>query len=89
MPDSGLPFLSTVFGLLRKHLSSSVNMDLTHVPALAPPAGVTSNFINPESRALIVVIPSIVCLVLITVFSLLRFYTNLWIKRSIRAEDSK
>lgn len=89
MPDPGLLFLSTVFCLLRKHLSSNVNMDLTYVPALTPPAGVTSSFINPESRSLMIVITSIICLVLITIISSLRFYTNLCIKKSIRADDSK
>ena len=63
---------------------------LTHVPALlAPPAGVTSNFIDPQSRALMVIFTCILCLVLIIPISLLRFYTNLWIKKSLKANDSK
>lgn len=73
----------------REARSSSVNMDpLTHFPALAPPAGVTPNFVNPQSQALMVVVTSILCLVLIIIISLLRFYTNLWIKKSIKADDS-
>lgn len=64
-------------------------MDLTQVPALAPPPGVTSNFVNPESQALMVIIISIFCLVLTTVISFLRFYTNTWIKKVFRADDSE
>ena len=62
---------------------------LTHFPALAPPAGVIPNFINPQSQALMVIVTSILCLVLIALISLLRFYTNLRIKKSLKADDSK
>lgn len=62
---------------------------LYHVPALVPPPGVTSNFKNPESQSLMVIITSILCLVLISIISTLRFYTNLWIKKSLKADDSK
>ena len=61
----------------------------TQYPALAPPPGVTPNFINPQSQALMVIVTSILCLVLLILISLLRFYTNLWIKKSLKAEDSK
>ena len=89
--------LSTRRGLYRlprqekgKHRPFLVNMDpLTHIPALAPPAGVTPNFINPQSQASMVVITSILCLVLIIPISILRFYTNLFIKRSLKVDDSK
>ena len=67
-----------------------MNMDLLyHVPALSPPPGVTSNFVNPESQSLVIIIPSIICLVLVTFISSLRFYTNFWIKKSLKAEDSR
>ena len=62
---------------------------LHHVPALAPPPGVKSNFINPESQALMVVVASVLCLALIIPISLLRFYTSLWIKKSLKADDSE
>lgn len=62
---------------------------LKHIPALAPPKGVTPNFVHPQSQALMVVVTSIICLILITIISLLRFYTNLWIKKSVKADDSK
>ena len=73
-----------------KHRPSSVNMDiLYHIPALAPPPGVTPNFINPQSQALMVIVTSVLCLAFIIPISLLRFYTNLWIKKSLKADDSK
>ena len=62
---------------------------LTQMPALAPPPGVKPNFTNPESQALMVVVTSIICLVLTPIISLLRFYTSLWIKKSLKADDSK
>lgn len=90
LPGFELLFIRINFSLLKKCLFSPRNMDfLYHVPALAPPAGVTSNFINPESQSLMVIISSILCLVLTTVISSLRFYTNFWINRSLKADDSK
>lgn len=86
----GSLFPSSIFCLLKKHLSSSLNMNfLYHVPTLAPPAGVTSNFKNPESQSLLIIVTSILCFVLISFISIVRFYTNLWIKKSLKADDSK
>ena len=62
---------------------------LKQMPALAPPAGTIPNFINPESRASMVVITSTVCLVLTAVISSLRFYTIVCIKRSFRPDDGE
>lgn len=59
-----------------------------HIPALAPPAGVIPHFTHPDSQASIVSVSCILCLVLITVLSVLRFYTNLWIQKSLKADDS-
>ena len=65
-------------------------MDLLyHVATLAPPAGVTPNFIDPQSRASMVIVTSIVCLGLLIIVSLLRFYINIGIKKSLKADDSK
>ena len=58
-------------------------------PALEPPSGVKSNFVNPQSQAPMVVVACIVCQVLIIPISLLRFYTNIYVNRSLKAEDSK
>lgn len=80
----------TFFCLLRKHFSTTIEMgSLNNIPALAPPGGVTSNFVNPESQSSMVIISCIICLVFIIPVSLLRFYTNFWIKKSVKADDSK
>ena len=62
---------------------------LHHIPALAPPPGVEPNFTNPESQALMVVVTSALCLAFIIPISLLRFYTSVWIKKSLKADDSE
>ena len=72
----------------RSQLSSDMN-PLAHLPALAPPPGVTPNFVDPESQASMVTITSITCLALIILISSLRFYTNLWIKKSLKSDDSE
>lgn len=75
-------------GVLQRRISATMN-PLKHTPALAPPRGVTPNFVNPQSQALMVVVTSSICLILIIIISSLRFYTNLWIKKSVKADDSK
>lgn len=61
----------------------------THIPALLPPPGITPNFSNPQSQALMVTVTSIICLIMVVIISSLRFYTNAWIKKSLKADDSK
>ena len=62
---------------------------LYQFPALAPPPGITSNFVNPQSQTLGVIIASTICLVLIIPIFFLRFYTNIWIKGSLKADDGE
>lgn len=62
---------------------------LYHFPALAPPPGITSNFVNPQSQTLGVIVASTICLVLIIPVFFLRFYTNIWIKGSLKADDGE
>ncbi|KAL8685955.1 MAG: hypothetical protein Q9218_007442 [Villophora microphyllina] len=66
---------------------TSLAMDLYHTPALAPPPHTVPNFINPQSQALMVIVSSIICLALIIPVALLRFYTNLWIKKSPKVDE--
>ena len=62
-------------------------ISLSQIPSLPPPPGVTPNFVDPQSRAWIVLTSGIICLVFIAPISLLRFYVNLWIKSSFKMED--
>ena len=48
-------------------------------PALTPPPGQKSNFINPDSRAFELYLTTGVCLPLILVFASLRFYAKIFI----------
>ncbi|KAL9001839.1 MAG: hypothetical protein Q9188_005198 [Gyalolechia gomerana] len=62
----------------------SVDFDVSQFgdfPALRPPPGETSNFKDPYSRGIDVVIASSICLALMLSMVLLRFYTKLFIKR--------
>ena len=68
-----------------------LNMEdiLYHFPALAPPPAMTSNFVNPQSQTLGVILADTICLFLIIPISCLRFYKNIWIKGSLKAGDGK
>ena len=57
------------------------------IPALFPPLGVTPNFKNPESRGSEVIITSVICLTLMTLFVCMRFYTKIHIKRVVTWDD--
>lgn len=62
-------------------------MDLTQIPALAPPDGVSSNFVNPVSQAKAIKITTTTCLVFMSLSFIMRMYSRLWIKRTFRADD--
>ena len=50
------------------------------LPALLPPPGITSNFVDPTSRGKDLVITSALCIPLMVVCVAVRFYTKLRIK---------
>lgn len=61
----------------------SLDIDLSALgefPALIPPPGVQPNFVNPFSRGPDVVIASSICLALMLVMVIVRFFTKLYIK---------
>lgn len=62
-------------------------MDLTQFPTLAPPHGVSSNFLNPVSQAKAIKGITTVCLVLMSLSFAMRIYSRLWIKRTLRIDD--
>lgn len=64
-------------------------MDLSNVPALAPPPGVVPNFVNPESLAPLCRIVIALTLPLMVVFLALRMYVRLRISRAMGADDSQ
>ena len=66
----------------------SVQM-LLNGPAGTPPAGVTPNFDNPPNLNTYVVFTLVLCVSFATVALLIRFYTKLFLIRSIAYEDCK
>lgn len=60
--------------------NSQYSSGLSGFPALLPPPGVSSDFIHPKSIGQRVTIASTICLTLMTLCVIVRFYTKLFIK---------
>lgn len=60
-----------------------------NLPALQPPAGVESNFINPEDRGYIQNIVSTVLFCFMVILFANRFYTKLYVIRKVSWDDCK
>jgi hypothetical protein len=61
--------------------------DLSKLPALAPPAGVIPNFVNPYSRGPLFVALSAVAIAFMYLFVTARFYGKLLIHRTATWDD--
>lgn len=59
----------------------------TAVGAVAPPSGITPDFENPTSRAGRLLAANVACLVIATIFVVLRLYTNIFLVRVIGWDD--
>ena len=68
---------------------SNVSSAEVTLPALFPPPGVTSDFVNPETRAKDLVITSIICTILVVICVAIRFYTKIHIKHAWGLDDCK
>lgn len=62
-------------------------LDLSSAPALKPPDGVESNFVNPESLIPILIDTTIICLCCTTFATVARLILKLRNIRSLRLED--
>ena len=60
---------------------------LSDVPALSPPPGVQSNFVNPENQSLSFYIVTSILFVSMVIFFLNRVYTKLLIIRKYSWDD--
>lgn len=56
-------------------------------PAAAPPPGVKSNFVNPESLSRYSVLISVMIVGISTLAILVRMYTKIWIIQKVEWED--
>ena len=63
--------------------------DIRMIPALPPPPGSKSNFIDPVDHGVIYIAVGSVGLVLVVLFVLLRLYVKVWILRLFGWDDSK
>ena len=64
-------------------------MDGDRTPGLAPPPGITPNFVNPPSIHLEASITLVICLAITTPLVWLRLYTRLYIMKSRGLDDCK
>lgn len=62
-------------------------MDMENYPAVPPPPGVTPNFVDPETRAPVVIVFSAISLGLMWPVLATRTYTKVWILRSFGWDD--
>ena len=56
-------------------------------PAMAPPRGLTSNFIDPQNRQHDIIVALTLCMTLAAIAILMRMYTKLFIIRKMASED--
>ncbi|KAL9121314.1 MAG: hypothetical protein Q9187_002125 [Circinaria calcarea] len=58
------------------------------VPAMEPPPGVISNYVNPPNEAGAMLVVGVLCIILVAVFVSGRVYTKLWLMtHSLSADD--
>lgn len=70
-------------------MSLPPNADLSKIPAMKPPPGVTPNFINPPSIGNTIIVVNVVFLTLMLGFVILRIYTKGVLTRSLGWDDCK
>lgn len=68
-------------------MSFPPNVDLSKIPLMQPPPGVTSNFINPPSLANVIIAVQAVFLTLMLGLVILRIYTRAYLTRSLGWDD--
>lgn len=56
-------------------------------PAMAPPPGLYSNFIDPSNLDVYVIITLVFCMTFSTVAVLVRMYTKIFLIRKVLVED--
>ena len=62
-------------------------IDLTNYPVIPPPPGVTPNFVDPETRAPLVIVFSAISLGLMLPIVVARLYTKAWVLCSSGWDD--
>ena len=70
-------------------LPSIMSLDLSQLPALQPPPGVTPNFIDPYTRGPMLLALSAVAIGIMYFFVGIRFYSKFYIKREWSWDDGQ
>lgn len=88
---SSFPIKNIFFGGQRgiKPASSKYTMDSSDIPILDPPAGVSSNFIDPVSNASVYLATSAVFLALMLVLVVMRMWVKLVVLQAPSLDDGK
>lgn len=68
-------------------MSLPLGFPLSDIPIEAPPPGIMPNFINPETRAPIVIAITAICLALIWPAFGLRVYSKAYVSKSFGWDD--
>ena len=63
------------------------NAVLAKTPALAPPSGITPNFIDPPTLSTVVITIDVLFLTLMLPIAILRLYSKIWLARSFWYDD--
>ena len=71
----------------RAYVSPTYEDSLLDKPALLPPHDVQPDFVNPSNRNGMVIGLAAACIVMLTLFSLLRGYSKLFCTKHVRVED--
>ena len=63
--------------------------DLWRIPALPPPPGKESNFLDPLDHGLIFIVVGPISMALLVIFVLLRLFAKVWVLRSFGWDDCR
>ncbi|KAJ5948719.1 hypothetical protein N7454_002026 [Penicillium verhagenii] len=58
-------------------------------PALPPPPGVTANFDDPPNENTLAWVLTTLCLLIATIFVLLRLCARVWLEKKMRPEEDR
>ena len=67
--------------------ASDSSYDLSQIPALEPPPGVTPNFINPYTRGPMLLALSAVAIGIMYLFVMARFYAKIYVHKKLTWDD--
>ena len=79
--------IASIFNAITVCSLRVIVMDLDHIPVAAPPPPQVSNFVDPPTLTITLVVISALCLVLMIPFAAIRLYCKAFIVRSFGWDD--